>query len=71
MEETGLFNEFDKQVMSFTYNLVKYFCDVENPENTNDQLKEEYILTFNASKIALGPFIVGSTIALISFVLEL
>ena len=71
MEETGLYSEFTKQVMAFSYNTLKYFRDEENQENTNDQLEEDDILTLNASKIALGPFIVGLTLALVSFVLEI
>ena len=71
MEETGLLDEFSKQVMIFTYNTMKYFRDEEKQENTNDELEEDYILTFNASKIALGPFIIGLTLALVLFLLEI
>ena len=71
MEETGLYCEFVKQVLAFSYNTLKYFRDEEDDENINDELKEDYILTLNASKIALGPFIVGLTLALVSFLLEI
>jgi len=64
-------NEFDKQMTIFTYDCMKYLRDEEDEENTNDELKEDYILTLNASKIALGPFIIGFTLALISFLLEI
>ena len=71
MQETGLSGEFFRQVMAFTYNIMKYFRDDENQEDTNDEFIEDYILIFNSTKIAFGPFFIGLTLALVSFLLEI